>query len=630
MTTQQVELLIGWGIPQTLASIALRDAQPNQVSALDAALEHVGRLWGFCGAAGMIGASEVAAPEDKLETDHWATVTPSGCLAMHQRTQGVDNWMESPSTVVRLLQLPVESVGWQPGSTRIQLEGPVLLEPRTQVLLDSAAAPANLFIEASSPEDAEFWLKVLNWDAAAERATAPEDANRAGPLWVTEFDMVGSKHMQIKKWAVLTNTELKLLPMPYAESLDFPYNDQTELVLGTELLDVGTVEEDGELRGPSGQIAGTLRLIDPDTRRTVDLYHPNVQELQLWHNQLQQQHEQLIIDEQRAARNTVANFQNQMQPDENDGGAPEDFSATDVDLSMVCPPAFTSPLALAVTHALLKFAKSTGQAFASGAFLVHDSFQDEDHALFNILHSDPARYARVSRHLQNVAPPHAWFSRKPLLYGIDIDEISYEVLPKTQSECMDTVEVNKRSIMFCKLNLNGRPLLYIKPTAQTAPQRERACKNGVPDEKQMPEFVRSEMVPLQLIEWFNSKVEAVGLVPVEACRAAKAGVFAMVELLEEAARGAESNKAASDALTELQLHLQENIKSKLESADVRNGLGWSKTQTDDVLARVWHVYDLENKPENTFKFRIGEEVYVPHRVTADIMNGIETHGSANI
>ena len=28
----QVELLIGWGIPQTLASIALRDAQPNQVS----------------------------------------------------------------------------------------------------------------------------------------------------------------------------------------------------------------------------------------------------------------------------------------------------------------------------------------------------------------------------------------------------------------------------------------------------------------------------------------------------------------------------------------------------------------------------------------------------------------------
>jgi len=68
-----------------------------------------------------------------------------------------------------------------------------------------------------------------------------------------------------------------------------------------------------------------------------------------------------------------------------------------------------------------------GQAFASGAFLVHDSFQDEDHALFNILHSDPARYARVSRHLQNVAPPHAWFSRKPLLYGIDIDEISYEV-----------------------------------------------------------------------------------------------------------------------------------------------------------------------------------------------------------
>jgi len=98
---------------------------------------------------------------------------------------------------------------------------------------------------------------------------------------------------------------------------------------------VGTVEEDGELRGPSGQIAGTLRLIDPDTRRTVDLYHPNVQELQLWHNQLQQQHEQLIIDEQRAARNTVANFQNQMQPDENDGGAPEDFSATDVDLSMV-------------------------------------------------------------------------------------------------------------------------------------------------------------------------------------------------------------------------------------------------------------------------------------------------------
>ena len=86
---------------------------------------------------------------------------------------------------------------------------------------------------------------------------------------------------------------------------------------------------------------------------------------------------------------------------------------------------------------------------------------------------------------------------------------------------------------------------------------------------------------------FNSKVEAVGLVPVEACRAAKAGVFAMVEvttcigsalfescslqLLEEAARGAESNKAASEALTELQLHLQENIKSKLESADVRNG-----------------------------------------------------------
>ena len=36
----------------------------------------------------------------------------------------------------------------------------MLLEPRTQVLLDSAAAPANLFIEASSPEDAEFWLKV--------------------------------------------------------------------------------------------------------------------------------------------------------------------------------------------------------------------------------------------------------------------------------------------------------------------------------------------------------------------------------------------------------------------------------------------------------------------------------------
>ena len=68
--------------------------------------------------------------------------------------------------------------------------------------------------------------------------------------------------------------------------------------------------------------------------------------------------------------------------------------------------------------------------------------------------------------------------------------------------------------------------------------------------------------------------------------------------------------------------MQESIKSKLESADVRNGetgdtaprtlntvatgLGWSKTQTDDVLARVWHVYDLENKPENTFKFRIGE------------------------
>ena len=36
----------------------------------------------------------------------------------------------------------------------------MLLEPRTQVLLESAAAPANLFIEASSPEDAEFWLKV--------------------------------------------------------------------------------------------------------------------------------------------------------------------------------------------------------------------------------------------------------------------------------------------------------------------------------------------------------------------------------------------------------------------------------------------------------------------------------------
>ena len=34
------------------------------------------------------------------------------------------------------------------------------------------------------------WWQVLNWDVAAERATAPEDANRAGPLWVTEFDMV--------------------------------------------------------------------------------------------------------------------------------------------------------------------------------------------------------------------------------------------------------------------------------------------------------------------------------------------------------------------------------------------------------------------------------------------------------
>ena len=49
--------------------------------------------------------------------------------------------------------------------------------------------------------------------------------------------------MQIKKWAVLTNTELKLLPMPYAESLDFPYNDQTELVLGTELLDVSSSQQ---------------------------------------------------------------------------------------------------------------------------------------------------------------------------------------------------------------------------------------------------------------------------------------------------------------------------------------------------------------------------------------------------
>lgn len=613
---QHVEILVGWGIPQGLATIALRDAPANDVSALDCALEYVQQLWGFAGASGLIGAVELDAPEE-ITRDMWAVVQSNGCLAMHQKTAGVEDWMESDATVVRLLQLPID-VGWTPGSTRIELENPTMLEPKTGSPLEPA--PAKLYFETASAEDAEFWLKVLQWNGAVDRAAELNpDASKSGHVWVTEMDIMGCKQMHVKKWATLTSTQLTLVPMADTEGLEGPYCDQSSFTMESNTLDVGSVEEDGELRGPMGQIGGTLRLYDPTSRKTVDLYHTSSSELQEWHDMLLHQHNELMMEDQRRRQSDVQAFQRN-QPNTPECDTPPEDCECMSDSMLSIPPAFTSPVASAVTQALLKFGKSTGQAFASGAFLVHDQWQEEDHALFNILSSDPASYARVSKHLQHLAPPKSWFSRKPLTYGIDIEETAYDVLPKTGSDTMTTESVVKRSVLFGKLVLNGRPLLYFKPTARTAPQRESGVRTAKSDEEKVPpEYQRSEVVPGPLGEWFANKSESLGLSAVESRRALKAGVFAMVELFEES-----HSAEAEEALTELRLWVQESIKSKLESADVRNGIGWEKTQSDDVLGRVWHVYDLENKPENSFKFRIGEEVYVPHRVTADIMNGIES------
>eukprot|EP00656_Telonema_subtile_P014308 TRINITY_DN17317_c0_g1_i1.p1 TRINITY_DN17317_c0_g1~~TRINITY_DN17317_c0_g1_i1.p1 ORF type:complete len:351 (+),score=113.79 TRINITY_DN17317_c0_g1_i1:172-1224(+) len=293
-------------------------------------------------------------------------------------------------------------------------------------------------------------------------------------------------------------------------------------------------------------------------------------------------------------------------------------------MDVVLPPASTSKLARGVLRALLKFAKSTGQAFASGAFVVHDQFEGVDHALFNVLCRDLDVYPRVSKHVQNVNPSGSWFVKRPLLYGMDTGEIEYEVLPKTHSLSMEPFPVVKQSILFCKLVLNGRPVLYIKPTSKSRPERDQAPKrdsNREEEDDVSDEFHRKETIPTDLREWFLGECEHKQVaLRVDAQRAAKAGVFAMVQLLSSA-----ETPEAAEILVQLQKQVKESIMYKLESADVRNGIGWSKTQADDVAHRVWHVFDLDNKPENTFKFRIGQEVYVPYSVTADIMNGIQNN-----
>lgn len=85
-------------------------------------------------------------------------------------------------------------------------------------------------------------------------------------------------------------------------------------------------------------------------------------------------------------------------------------------------------MAKGVLFALLKYAKSTGQAFAAGAFVVHDSWEGQDHPLFNVLCEDLDAYPRVSRHVNDVNQSQSWFVKRPLQYGIDTGDIEIEVM----------------------------------------------------------------------------------------------------------------------------------------------------------------------------------------------------------
>ena len=95
----------------------------------------------------------------------------------------------------------------------------------------------------------------------------------------------------------------------------------------------------------------------------------------------------------------------------------------------------------------LAYACRTGQAFCNGAFVVVDEFDGLQHRLFDMLQEVPGAAPRISSHL------HELLEGQPEQWGLDIPQTSWE-------GGHDTAQAT--TLLFCKMVLNGLPVLFLK------------------------------------------------------------------------------------------------------------------------------------------------------------------------
>jgi len=181
----------------------------------------------------------------------------------------------------------------------------------------------------------------------------------------------------------------------------------------------------------------------------------------------------------------------------------------------------------------LDHSSKTKQLFTNGTYML----VDPGHVMFEMLVASPASYARSSSHLVKIPP------KQPQQWGLDTPTIVWRVGKE---------EVRARTLLFCKLVLNGTPLLFLKPEGYglgtpygilmhgwdyilTRPLVTKIIGKGL-------ELTRKERILPIFASSFVKEATDLGLDAKLAKRVSKEGVYAMLAALDRFKAGDEAQK----------------------------------------------------------------------------------------
>jgi len=180
---------------------------------------------------------------------------------------------------------------------------------------------------------------------------------------------------------------------------------------------------------------------------------------------------------------------------------------------------------------VLAWASRTGQSFCNGAFVLVDEFDGLKHPIFTMLQKSPGAAPRISSHLHNLN------SGQPEQWGVDVPPTSWE----GKNEL-----AHATTLLFCRMVLNERPLLFLKPERYGVHDNTSMLLHGLDYIQTRPMVAavvgevkgaaRKERIPSHVVEAFMECVDETmgGLDHASASRAGEAGVHAMVKFLLQA------------------------------------------------------------------------------------------------